>query len=87
MSSSDLPRYIVAGSHPWNRVLFAERLHSLPDLAALHDFIRMLDAEGYPHAFIEHGCFRLEFTRAALFGDRLVADVKITRPSPSTSAT
>jgi|JI6StandDraft_1071083.scaffolds.fasta_scaffold22122_3 methionyl-tRNA formyltransferase len=52
----------------------------LPDLGALHDFIRMLDAEGYPQAFIEHGGFRLEFSRAALYDGRLVADVKVTRP-------
>ncbi len=54
----------------------------LPDLTALHDFIRMLDAEGYPHAFIEHGGFRLEFSRAALYDGRLVADVSVTRTPP-----
>ncbi len=54
----------------------------LPDLGALHDFIRMLDAEGYPKAFLEHGGFRLEFSRAALYDGRLVADVSITRPEP-----
>lgn len=58
---------------------------NLPDLGALHDHIRMLDAEGYPHAFIEHGGFRLEFTRAALYDGRLVADVKVTRSSPNAS--
>lgn len=52
---------------------------TLPDLSSLHDFIRMLDAEGYPRAFIEHGGFRLEFSRAALKHDRVAADVKITR--------
>lgn len=54
----------------------------LSSLDALHDFIRMLDAEGYPHAFLEHGGFRLEFSRAALYDGRLVADVTITRPTP-----
>ncbi len=52
----------------------------LSDLGALHDFIRMLDAEGYPQAFIEHGGFRLQFNRAALYGGHLLADVKVTRP-------
>lgn len=42
------------------------------------DMIRMLDAEGYPHAFINVGNFRLEFTRASRKADSLVADVKIT---------
>ena len=49
-----------------------------PSLQALHDFIRMLDAEGYPRAFLEHQGFRYEFSRGALYDGRIVADVKIT---------
>ncbi|HYA61770.1 MAG TPA: hypothetical protein VED66_01120 [Candidatus Sulfotelmatobacter sp.] len=44
----------------------------------LYDFIRMLDAEGYPHAFLNHSGFRFEFSRPALYDGRLVADVQIT---------
>ncbi|MBZ5705064.1 MAG: methionyl-tRNA formyltransferase [Acidobacteriia bacterium] len=47
-------------------------------LQELHDFIRMLDAEGYPHAFLNYGGFRFEFTRAALYEGRIVADVRVT---------
>jgi methionyl-tRNA formyltransferase len=47
-------------------------------LTALYDFIRMLDADGYPHAFLDHAGFRFEFSRAALYDGRIVADVKIT---------
>ena len=44
----------------------------------LYDMIRMLDAEGYPHAFIENDSFRFEFTRASLKADgSICADVKI----------
>ncbi len=50
---------------------------SLP-LPSLYDFIRMLDAEGYPHAFLEYGGFRFELRRAALYDGRIVADVTIT---------
>ena len=50
----------------------------LASLFEWQDFIRMLDAEGYPHAFIDHGKFRLEFTRSSRLGDSVVADVKIT---------
>ncbi|AOY84369.2 hypothetical protein BJP36_35035 [Moorena producens JHB] len=50
----------------------------VPSLQNLHDFIRMLDAEGYPKAFIEHKGFRYEFSRAAFYDGRIVADVKIT---------
>lgn len=49
------------------------------DLEELYDFIRMLDAEGYPHAFLEHRGFRYEFRRAGLYDGRIEADVKITR--------
>lgn len=48
---------------------------ALPDL---YDLIRMLDAEGYPRAFINHAGFRFEFSRAALYDGQIVADVKIT---------
>ena len=48
-------------------------------LENLYDFIRMLDAEGYPHAFLRHSGFCFEFSRPALYDGRIVADVKITR--------
>jgi methionyl-tRNA formyltransferase len=38
----------------------------------------MLDAEGYPRAFLEYAGFRYEFSRAALYDGRIIADVKIT---------
>ena len=47
-------------------------------LQALHDWIRMLDADGYPRAFLNYGAFRFEFSRSALYDGRVVADVKIT---------
>ncbi|MCI8315298.1 MAG: methionyl-tRNA formyltransferase [Lachnospiraceae bacterium] len=34
------------------------------DLEKIYDYIRMLDAEGYPRAFIEFGKYRLEFEQA-----------------------
>jgi methionyl-tRNA formyltransferase len=47
-------------------------------LTQMYDLIRMLDAEGYPRAFINHDGFRLEFSRASLYDGRIVADVRIT---------
>lgn len=64
-------------------VLFRRRrpedslIPDLATLAQLHDFIRMLDAEGYPKAFTESNGFRFEFSRAALYNGRVVADVTI----------
>lgn len=45
----------------------------------VYDYIRMLDAEDYPEAFIEYGDLKLEFSRAKLTADGIVADVKIKR--------
>ncbi len=47
-------------------------------LQQLFDFLRMLDAEGYPRAFLEHRDFRYEFHRPALYDGRIVASVTIT---------
>ena len=46
-------------------------------LEQVFDMIRMLDADGYPHAFINVGNFRLEFMRASRKADSLIADVRI----------
>ncbi len=54
-------------------------LSAVTDLDALFDRIRMLDAEGYPPAFLNVGPFRLSFTRASRRGGCVVADVRITR--------
>lgn len=66
-------------------VLFARRRPEesrLPsdacDIDAVHDFIRMLDAEGYPHAFVQHGNLRLELRRSSRYDGRIVAEVMIT---------
>lgn len=44
----------------------------------LYDFIRMLDADGYPRAFAQHNGYRYEFSNAELRDDRVTADVVIT---------
>ena len=48
-------------------------------LERLFDHIRMLDAETYPRAFLEHGEFRLEFSDAVLEGESVTARVRISR--------
>jgi methionyl-tRNA formyltransferase len=59
---------------PWQ-----SRIDALRSLEEMHDFIRMLDADGYPPAFLEYAGFRFEFSRSALCQDHVAADVKITR--------
>lgn len=53
-------------------------ISQLSSLDQLFDHIRMLDADGYPHAFLETPAFRLEFRRAARRDGRITADVTIT---------
>lgn len=53
---------------------------SLPNSGSLeseYNFIRMLDADGYPRAFIEHGNYLINFRNARLDGERVVAEVEI----------
>ncbi len=63
--------------------LFARRkpedsnIKALKTLNEVFNYIRMLDAEGYPNAFLETEHFRFEFTRASLKKDNLLADVKV----------
>ncbi|REL34817.1 methionyl-tRNA formyltransferase [Thalassotalea euphylliae] len=52
-------------------------------LDKIYDLIRMLDADGYPSAFIEHGNYQLTFSQAKLDGEQLSATVTF---SPKTLA-
>ena len=47
-------------------------------LNALFDFLRMLDAQGYPRAFLDHRGYRYEFRQPAQRGGRIEAQVIIT---------
>lgn len=50
------------------------------EIDELYDLIRMLDADGYPKAFIELGGFKFEFSRVNKLSNKsLIADVRITK--------
>ena len=53
------------------------RIGNLRRPERLYDFIRMLDADGYPHAFLDHGGFRYTFRNARRTRQGLAADVRI----------
>ncbi|MFN2453668.1 MAG: methionyl-tRNA formyltransferase [Pyrinomonadaceae bacterium] len=53
------------------------RITGQPSLDMLYDFIRMLDAEQYPKAYLDHEGFRYVFSRASLYNGRIVAEVTI----------
>jgi methionyl-tRNA formyltransferase len=47
------------------------------DLQQVYDYIRMLDADGYPKAFIELENFRLEFSKASFQTESVIANIEI----------
>jgi len=49
---------------------------------ALYDHIRMLDAPGYPHAFLRHGSWVARFTDTRLDGDMIEARVRFEKSEP-----
>ncbi len=58
------------------------KLPATTELKDLYDHIRMLDAPGYPLAFIDHGNVRVEFSRAELQDGEIRAQVRL-RPRPA----
>ena len=53
-------------------------LNDLEDLKDVYDHIRMLDAEGYPKAFVENKYFKFEFYKASIKADGVIhSEVKI----------
>ncbi|MDX2024681.1 MAG: methionyl-tRNA formyltransferase [Deltaproteobacteria bacterium] len=71
-------------------VAFARRrpheseMAQVTSIDAAYDFIRMLDAPGYPAAFIETEFLRFEFSHASLQGESLTAQVRVV-PKPKGS--
>ncbi len=53
-------------------------IERLSNINTIYDYIRMLDAEGYPPAFLIRRNFKLEFRRAQIKDDRILAQVEIT---------
>lgn len=43
----------------------------------IYDYIRMLDAEGYPRAYLDYGSYRLEFEQAVLSEDGSTVEAKV----------
>lgn len=52
-----------------------EILPQMP-LNVIYDYIRMLDAQGYPNAFMQFGKYRIDFSKAVYENNRLTAMVE-----------
>jgi len=55
--------------------------NKINNLEDLFDYIRMLDVDTYPKAFIENGNFKYEISRPALKTEEIIADIRITKRS------
>ncbi|MAZ46354.1 MAG: methionyl-tRNA formyltransferase [Rickettsiales bacterium] len=53
------------------------------NISGLYDFIRMLDADGYPNAYLEDNNFRYEFFSAKIENDHLSSSVRIIKKKKS----
>ena len=62
------------------RKSFQSEISSLSTIDEVYDYIRMLDCEGYPNAFLETVHFKYEFTNCVVSSDNsLKANVRITK--------
>lgn len=52
-------------------------ISQLENISEIYDYIRMLDADGYPKAFTELNGFRFEFENAQMKGEEIIAHVRI----------
>tara|TARA_S200000501_G_C20796440_1_gene731976 strand:- start:371 stop:1048 length:678 start_codon:yes stop_codon:yes gene_type:complete len=52
-------------------------ISQLKTLNKIHDYIRMLDCDGYPSAFFENEYFKFEFSKSRLIEDKIEAHVRI----------
>ena len=76
LATDMIERFVAAPHEPTPQhgevTLFTRRkppeseLGPFENAGELYDFIRMLDADGYPRAFVRRGQLRLEFSNAAL---------------------
>ena len=52
-------------------------IKGLKDINKIYDYIRMLDADGYPKAFLEYDNLRFEFSNAKIKNGKIIATVEI----------
>lgn len=52
-------------------------IKDLNNIKKIYDYIRMLDAAGYPKAFLENGNIKFEFSNAKFENNKIIANVEI----------
>jgi methionyl-tRNA formyltransferase len=54
-------------------------IENIDDINLIYDYIRMLDCEGYPNAYIETEFLKFKFTNADLSNNEITANVRISK--------
>jgi len=54
-------------------------LESVTEISTAYDYIRMLDAEGYPNAYLQTSHLQFDFNNVERVGEDLIANVRIKR--------
>lgn len=65
--------------HFIRRTPLESNIEKLNDLSNVYDYIRMLDADNYPHAYLETDSLRFEFVKAKIKNNSVQASVIITK--------
>tara|TARA_R110000803_G_scaffold209146_1_gene278423 strand:- start:63 stop:725 length:663 start_codon:yes stop_codon:yes gene_type:complete len=55
------------------------KFDSTKDLSYIYNQIRMVDDDSYPNPYLEIGEYKIEFNRAKISNNSIIADVKITK--------
>ena len=69
--------YTAYSRHILIAVTLLTMIGKLKYLSEVFDYIRMLDADTYPPAFLDKNNLHIEFTRASLKDGHILADAKI----------
>lgn len=84
MIAAIVEKELIPESQKGTPIIFKRRrpedgdISNLTDIKRIYDYIRMLDANGYPPAYIEFSNFKIEFSRASLKSNEIIkADVRI----------
>lgn len=87
-----IPRFFTEDMNPVEQagepVVFKRRrpedgeLHSDMPVQKIYDYIRMLDGEGYPPAFLSFGNYQLEFSDASIENGQVKASVRFVQKEP-----
>lgn len=83
---SDNPTPVPQAGEPTKFIRRRQEDSRIPEelsLDELYDFIRMLDADGYPHAFLDYGGWRISFRKAEHGDDNMRAEVIIKKVGSS----